>query len=197
MFTGLVEELGTIEHAEPEADGRKLVVTAPLVGQGLAVGDSVSVNGCCQTVVEADGGAFAVIAVPETLRCTNLGALVEGDSVNLERPVRMMDRLGGHLVQGHVDGVGRVRAVREEAPGYWMSIEAPAEVLRFIALKGSIAVDGVSLTVAGVDAAGFEVAIIPHTWQATILKHYRPGSEVNLEVDLLARYLERLVKEVS
>ena len=197
MFTGLVEELGTIEHAEPEADGRKLVVTAPLVGQGLAVGDSVSVNGCCQTVVEAGGGAFAVIAVPETLRRTNLGALVEGDSVNLERPVRMMDRLGGHLVQGHVDGVGRVRAVREEAPGYWLSIEAPAEVLRFVALKGSIAVDGVSLTVAGVDAGGFEVAIIPHTWQATILKHYRPGSEVNLEVDLLARYLERLVKEVS
>src|SRR5882672_3050326 len=124
MFTGLVEELGTIEHSEPEADGRKLVVTAPLVGQGLAIGDSVSVNGCCQTVVEADGGAFAVITVPETLRCTNLGALVEGDSVNLERPVRLMDRLGGHLVQGHVDGVGRVRVVREEAPGYWLSIEA-------------------------------------------------------------------------
>jgi riboflavin synthase len=135
--------------------------------------------------------------VPETLRRTNLGALAEGDPVNLERPVRLMDRLGGHLVQGHVDGVGRVRLVREEAPGWWLSIGAPPEVLRYVALKGSIAVDGVSLTVAGLDEEGFEVAIIPHTWQATVLRHYRPGSEVNLEVDLLARYLERLVKEGS
>jgi riboflavin synthase len=197
MFTGLVEEMGTVEMAEPDEGGRRLTVTAPVVGQGLAVGDSVSLNGCCQTVVDAQAASFTVVAVPETLRRTNLGALVEGDHVNLERPVRLMDRLGGHLVQGHVDAVGRVRLVREEPPGWWLSIAADAEVLRYVALKGSITVDGVSLTVAGVDAGGFEVAIIPHTWQATILKQYRQGSEVNLEVDLLARYLERLVKEVS
>jgi len=197
MFTGLVEEMGTIELAEPDEGGRRLTVAAPVVGQGLGVGDSVSLNGCCQTVVHAEGASFTVVAVPETLRRTNLGALVEGDRVNLERPVRMMDRLGGHLVQGHVDAVGRVRLVREEPPGWWFSIAADEDVLRYVALKGSITVDGVSLTVAGVDAGGFEVAIIPHTWEATILKQYRQGSEVNLEVDLLARYLERLVKEVS
>lgn len=197
VFTGLVEETGTIDHAEKDHDGRRLVVTSAIVGHGLAIGDSVSVNGCCQTVVESKDGWFAVVAVPETLRHTTLGALVAGDPVNLERPVRLMDRLGGHLVQGHVDAVGRVRMVREEAPGWWLSIEAPRELLRYIALKGSIAVDGVSLTLAGVDDAGFEVAIIPHTWQATVLRHYRPGSEVNLEVDLLARYLERLIKEAS
>ena len=197
MFTGLVEEMGTIEHAEPEADGRRLVISSAVVGQGLAVGESVSLNGCCQTVEAIGDGTFAVIAVPETLRRTNLGALTEGDSVNLERPVRLMDRLGGHLVQGHVDAVGRVRSVREEPPGRWLSIEADPGLLRYVALKGSIAVDGVSLTVAGLDDRGFEAAIIPHTWQATILRNYRPGSEVNLEVDLVARYLERLIKEVS
>jgi riboflavin synthase len=197
MFTGLVEEMGTIDHAEPEADGRRLVIASTVVGQGLAIGESVSLNGCCQTVVELGDGTFAVIAVPETLRRTNLGALTEGDSVNLERPVRLMDRLGGHLVQGHVDAVGRVRAVREEPPGQWLSIEAEPAILRYVALKGSIAVDGVSLTVAGLDERGFEAAIIPHTWQATILRNYRPGSAVNLEVDLVARYLERLIKEVS
>jgi riboflavin synthase len=196
LFTGLVEEEGKIESAEPAADGRRLNISALLVPEGLAVGDSVSVNGCCLTVIKVHGGLFAVIAVPETLRRTNLGALDRGDRVNLERPVRLMDRLGGHLVQGHVDGVGRVRTVREEPPGYWLAIEAAPDVLRYVALTGSIAVDGVSLTVAGVDDTGFEVAIIPHTWQATILKHYRAGSEVNLEVDLVARYLERLVKEV-
>ena len=197
MFTGLVEETGTVERAEPEDGGRRIVIAAPVVGQGLGIGDSVSVNGCCQTVVATTGGSFEMIAVPETLRLTNLGALAEGDEVNLERPVRLMDRLGGHLVQGHVDGVGRVRSVTEEPPGVRLAIDAPPELLRYLAHKGSIAVDGVSLTVAGVDERGFEVAIIPHTRQATIVRHYRAGSEVNLEVDLLARYLERLVKEES
>ena len=197
MFTGLVEETGTIERAEPEDGGRRIAIAAPVVGQGLVVGDSVSVNGCCQTVVATTGGSFEMVAVPETLRLTNLGALIEGDEVNLERPVRLMDRLGGHLVQGHVDGVGRVRAVVDEPPGVRLTIEAPEALLRYVALKGSIAVDGVSLTVAGVDERGFEVAIIPHTRQATIVRHYRAGSEVNLEVDLLARYLERLMKEES
>ena len=133
--------------------------------------------------------------MPETLRRTHLGSLVEGDFVNLERPVRLMDRLGGHLVQGHVDAVGRLRTVREEAPGWWLDIDAGPEVLRYVALKGSIAVDGTSLTVARIEANAFSVAIVPHTWQATICRLYRPGSEVNLEVDLIARYLERLVLE--
>jgi riboflavin synthase len=194
VFTGLVEETGVVERAEPDEGGRRIVIAAPVVGQGLAIGDSVSVNGCCQTVIEARDGAFAMIAIPETLRLTNLGALSEGDEVNLERPVRLMDRLGGHLVQGHVDGVGRVRAVIDEPPGVRLSIEAADALMRYVAHKGSIAVDGVSLTVAAVNDGGFEVAIIPHTQQATIVRHYRAGSEVNLEVDLVARYLERLVK---
>lgn len=195
MFTGLVEEVGTIETTEPEDGGRRLVVSATLVASDLKPGDSVNVNGCCQTAVAAGGGQFSVVAVPETLRRTNLGALVEGDVVNLERPVRLMDRLGGHLVQGHVDAVGRVRVVREEAPGWWLDIEAAPEVLRYVAFKGSITVDGTSLTVARLDEDAFSVAIIPHTWQATVCRTYKPGSEVNLEVDLIARYLERLIRE--
>ncbi len=195
MFTGLVEELGTIEEIEPHEGGRRIVISAPMVVTDLAIGDSVNVSGCCQTVVEAGAGVFAVVAVPETLRRTHLGSLVEGDRVNLERPVRLMDRLGGHLVQGHVDAVGRVRAVREEPPGWWIDVEAEPEVMRYVAFKGSIAVDGTSLTVARVEDGAFGVAIIPHTWQATVCRFYRPGSEVNLEVDLIARYLERLVQE--
>jgi riboflavin synthase len=196
MFTGLIEEVGTIEEIEPDAGGRKFAISAPVVAGDLAPGDSVSVNGCCLTVETAGGGAFTAVSVPETLRVTTLGALVEGDAVNLERPVRMMDRLGGHLVQGHVDGVGKVRAVKDEAPGYRLEIEAPEDLLRFIALKGSITVDGASRTVAGLDETVFSVASVPHTWQATICRTYRPGTEVNLEVDLVARYLERLLAEV-
>jgi riboflavin synthase len=196
MFTGLIEEVGTVEEIEPDAGGRKLVVSAQVVASDLREGDSVSLNGCCQTVIAAGGGHFTVVSVPETLSVTTLGALVEGDEVNLERPVRMMDRLGGHLVQGHVDGVGKIRTIREESPGWRIEVETPPALMRFIAHKGSIAVDGASLTVAEIDEASFSVAIIPHTWAATICRHYRPGTEVNLEVDLVARYLERLVEEV-
>jgi len=195
MFTGLVEEIGTIEEIEPHDGGRRIIVSAPVVSADLRIGDSVNVSGCCQTVVTTGDGHFAVIAVPETLRCTHLGSLVEGDAVNLERPARLMDRMGGHLVQGHVDAVGRVRTVREEPPGWWLDIEAGPEVLRYVAFKGSIAVDGTSLTVARIEANAFSVAIIPHTWQATVCRFYRPGSEVNLEVDLVARYVERLFQE--
>lgn len=195
MFTGLVEEIGVIEEIEPHDGGRRMVVSAPLVTTDLSIGDSVSVNGCCQTAVTVGDGLFTVIAVPETLRRTQLGLLIEGDSVNLERPVRLMDRLGGHLVQGHVDAVGRVRTVREEAPGWWLDIAAGPDVLRYVAFKGSITVDGTSLTVARIEEDAFSVAIVPHTWQATICRLYRPGTEVNLEVDLIARYLERLVQE--
>ncbi len=197
MFTGLVEEVGMVELAEPDQGGRRLTISAAVAAADLRPGDSINVNGCCQTVVETGSGQFGVIAVPETLRRTNLGSLVEGDAVNLERPVRLMDRLGGHLVQGHVDAIGRVRALREEAPGWWVEIEAAPEVLHYVAQKGSIAVDGTSLTIADRDEASFAVAIIPHTWQATICRNYHPGSEVNLEVDLLARYLEQLVKEAK
>jgi len=197
MFTGLVEEVGTVEFTEPDEGGRRYVVSAALVSSDLKPGDSVNVNGCCQTVIQAGDGQFTVIAVPETLRVTTFGGLVEGHQVNLERAVRLMDRLGGHLVQGHVDAVGRVRVVREEGPGHWLDVEAAPEVLRYIAYKGSISVDGVSFTVARVDEGSFSVAVVPHTWQATICKTYRAGTEVNLEVDLIARYLEKLVEETS
>lgn len=197
MFTGLVEEVGTIEMTEPDQGGRRLTVSAAVVAADLKPGDSVNLNGCCQTVIDSHEGEFSVVAVPETLRRTNLGSLEEGDPVNLERPVRLMDRLGGHLVSGHVDAVGRVRTLREEPPGYWLEVEAAADVLRYVAEKGSIAVDGTSLTIAGMTESSFTVAIIPHTWQATICRHYRPGTEVNLEVDVVARYLERLVKEAT
>lgn len=195
MFTGLVEEVGTIEEIEPANGGRRLVISGPLVASDLVPGASVNVNGCCQTVVEKDGDRFAVVAVPETLARTTFGALVEGDVVNLERAVRLMDRLGGHLVTGHVDAVGRVRSIQEEGPGYRLVVEAGPEVMRYVAMKGSIAVDGTSLTVAGVEDGAFAIAIVPHTWQVTVCRAYRPGTDVNLEADLVARYLERLVQE--
>ena len=192
MFTGLVEEVGRVVAVAREGDGRRIAIAAPVAAADLAVGDSVSLNGCCQTVVEAAAESFVVVAVPETLRRTNLGGLAAGDPVNLERPVRLSDRLGGNLVQGHVDTVGRVTVLRPEPPGSWLEIAAPAELLRYVAEKGSIAVDGVSFTVAALVEGGFAVAVIPHTWQATVCRNYRPGTEVNLEVDLVARYVERL-----
>jgi riboflavin synthase len=162
--------------------------SAALVSADAAVGDSIAVNGCCLTVVARGDDYFAADAVDETLRRTNLGQLAVGDPVNLERPVRLSDRLGGHLVQGHVDAVG---SVVNPAPD--LRVQAPAELLRYIVEKGSITVDGVSLTVVAVLPDGFTVAVIPHTAEATTLGRKGPGELVNLEVDLVAKYVERLL----
>ena len=181
MFTGLVEEVGTVRSME---DGR-LVVESSIAAE---LGDSIAVDGVCLTVVAADGETLAFDAVPETLARTSLGDLASGAGVNLEPALRVGDALGGHYVQGHVDGVGTFRGVDDGL--HWF--DAPPEINRYVVEKGSIAVQGTSLTVAGIDDAGFAVALIPHTLEATTLGRLEPGARVNLEADVLAKYVEKL-----
>lgn len=190
MFTGIVEELGTVvDRAAAPAGAARLRVAAAVVTNGTRVGDSIAINGCCLTVEEAGDGWFAATAVAETLALTNLGTLVTGSYVNLERPVRLADRLGGHLVQGHVDGLGRV--VR---PAPDLRVEMDGRLSRYVVAKGSITVDGCSLTVVQPDATSFGVAVIPHTAAVTTLGRLRDGDVVNLEVDVIAKYVERLLQ---
>ena len=189
MFTGIVREVGTVVAF----DGSRLVVEGPETAGGAAVGDSVSVAGACLTVVDAAEGQLAFDVVPETLSRTVLGALEQGGSVNLEPSLRVGDWLGGHVVQGHVDAVGRVRSVVREGGGRRVWVDAPASVLGYCIEKGSVAVDGVSMTLAAVDDEGFEVALIPHTLAATTLGGLEAGDEVNLEADVLGKVVERLL----
>ena len=193
MFTGLVEEGGVIAAVARAEEGARLWIAASAVLEGLEIGDSVAVNGACLTAVEVTRDGFAVDAVAETLRRTNLGALAGGDRVNLERPMRLGDRLDGHLVQGHVDGVGTVAAGRPEGESTVLEVTAPPDLLRYVVEKGSVAVDGVSLTVAARLPDGFTVALIPHTMAVTTLGPQAVGRPVNLEVDVLAKYVERLL----
>ena len=195
MFTGIVEEIGEITGIRPSADVVTLAIHGPAVAIDLAHGDSVSVNGCCLTVVDRQvdaEGVFHLELVPETLKRTSLGAATAGAKVNLERAVRVDGRLGGHIVQGHVDGVGTVlRRVRGERSDE-VTVSLPAELSRYVVEKGSITVDGVSLTVAATDADTFTVALIPTTLEDTTLGIRGPGDVVNIEVDVVAKYLERL-----
>jgi riboflavin synthase len=190
MFTGIVRELGTVEAVEEGGGVVRLSVRAPETAARTDVGDSVSVNGVCLTAVAAADGVLAFDAVPETLRRSSLGRLEPGASVNVEPAVRAGEPLGGHIVQGHVDGVGRVRRADEEG----LEIEAPGEILRYCVEKGSIAVEGVSLTIATLGDETFGVALVPHTRQVTTLGAAAEGDELNLEVDLIAKHVERLVR---
>jgi riboflavin synthase len=192
VFTGIVRERGTVAEVGGGPDGVRLVVAAPETAADAEVGDSVSVDGCCLTAVEVADGRIAFDAVPETLRRTSLARLRTGDAVNVEPALRAGDRLGGHYVQGHVDGVGSVRSVEPEGEGARVWFDAPPEIARYTIEKGSVAVDGVSLTVAELDADGFAVALVPHTLAATTLGELEPGRRVNLEADVLAKYVERL-----
>jgi riboflavin synthase len=192
VFTGLVESTATVRSLERNGDGAHLELETPLAHE-LKQGDSVAINGVCLTAVEVDGDAFRADVMAETLRRSSLGPLSEGDKVNVELPLRASDRLGGHVVQGHVDGTGTVEDVREEGFARVVRIAAPAEILRYVVEKASIAVDGVSLTVAGVDDTGFTVSLIPKTLERTTFGDAAPGRVVNLEVDVLAKYVEKLV----
>lgn len=189
MFTGIISEVGAVVAA-----GRRLTVKAPRTAARLSVGGSVAVNGVCVTATAVEGDRFTVDLVDETLARSNLGLLDDGGRVNLELPLRAGDPLDGHLVLGHVDGVGAITATADVDLGREIWIELPAELAPFVAEKGSIAVDGTSLTVTAATESGFGVALIPHTLQHTIAGNYRPGMSVNLEVDVVARYLERLVR---
>ena len=199
MFTGIIEGVGRLAARESiGGDVRFTFATGSLPwlgerGEDVRLGESIAVNGVCLTVVAFDAGSFQADASTETLALTTLGTLAEGAALNLERAMRPSDRLGGHLVSGHVDGVGRVLSVHEDARAQRWRFSAPASLLRYVAKKGSICVDGVSLTVNEVDGEGFEVALIPHTVAHTRFSETRVGDAVNLEIDLVARYVERLL----
>ncbi len=193
MFTGIVRERGRVAAIEQCDGGARLEVAAPETAAEAAIGDSVSISGVCLTAVEVRDGRLGFEAVPETLARTVLGSLAVGAAVNVEPALRAGDPLGGHYVQGHVDGVGRVRSVEREGEGARVWIETPEPILRYCAEKGSIAVDGVSLTVAELAADAFAVALVPHTLAVTTLTRLAPDDSVNLEADVLAKYVERLV----
>jgi riboflavin synthase len=193
VFTGIVRERGRIAAVDGGAGGIRIDVDAPATARDAGVGDSVSINGCCLTVVEVLDGHLRFDAVPETLSRSNLGALGTGSQVNLEPALRAGDALGGHYVQGHVDAVGAVRSLRVEGEGARLSIEAPVDVLRYCVEKGSITVEGVSLTIAELEPDAFSVALVPYTLAVTTLGDLQPGDPVNLEVDVLAKYVERLI----
>jgi riboflavin synthase len=193
MFTGIVREVGRVVAIDGGSDGRSLVVEAPATAAETGIGDSVAIGGVCLTAESVDGGRIRFHAVAETLRRTSLGRLTEGADVNVEPALRAGEPLGGHYVQGHVDGLGAIGSVEAEGEGLRVVVEAPPAILRYCVEKGSITVDGVSLTVAELLEDAFAVALVPHTLEVTTLRDLAPGQPVNLEVDVLAKYVERLV----
>ncbi|MFM7247309.1 MAG: riboflavin synthase [Actinomycetota bacterium] len=192
MFTGIIQEVGEVAAVAPEANGARITVRMPGLAPEIGMGDSVAVNGTCLTAVELGPELIAFEAMGETLARTTTGALGPGSRVNLEPALRPTDRMGGHVVQGHVDGVGEVRGTRPDGIAKVVEIAAPPAVLRYVVEKGSIAVDGVSLTVSAETDGGFEIWLIPHTCEATTFDALAPGDRVNLEADVLAKYVERL-----
>jgi riboflavin synthase len=193
MFTGIVEETGVIAEVETRGGGSRIRIATALAPH-LAPGASLAVNGVCLTVVLLDGDQVMADIGPETARITTLGALARGQTVNLERPMRLDGRLDGHFVLGHVDGVGRVTELRPEADSHWLTVEFPAALGPYFIRKGSVAVDGISLTVAGLGARHFDVQVIPYTWAHTALRQLRPGDKVNLECDMIGKYVVRAIE---
>lgn len=195
MFTGIIEELGAVREVVTDSGGARITIAAPKTAADLELGGSVAVNGCCLTAVSVEPDGFSADAVQETLARTALGELQPGETVNLERPLRVNGRLDGHLVQGHVDGTGTISFRRSLPDGsYELVVAAPSSLTRFLVEKGSITVDGVSLTVVSVDEQQFSVALIPHTANVTTLGQKPEGGRVNLEVDVVAKYVERLLR---
>ena len=198
MFTGIIEETGTVASFEHHAAGARLRVQAAMVMSDLETGGSIAVNGVCLTATEIAGKSFSADLSPETLAVTNLDSLRAGDIVNLERPLSPTGRLSGHFVQGHVDGAGEFVALEPVGDGnWWLRIRVPRELLRYFVYKGSIAIDGISLTLASVEDDIVGVAVIPHTYRATSLGRLKPGSKVNLECDVIAKHVERLLQAMQ
>ncbi len=196
MFTGIIQAVGTLSDLQPKVGDMALVVnTGKLDMSDVQLGDSIAVNGVCLTAVALSDAGFTADVSRETLSLTSLGDLSKGSSVNLEKALTLQTRLGGHLVSGHVDGLGEVVARRNDGRSEWFNIKAPESLAKYIAAKGSITIDGVSLTVNRVDGVHFEINIVPHTLQETIIGHYQSGTKINLEVDVIARYLERLIQQ--
>ncbi len=194
MFTGLVEEKGKLKEKIPTGDGFQFVIEAKLVLEDLKIGSSIAVNGCCLTVVKITGKTFAVDTIEETLLKTNLGVLKQGMSVNLERPLAAETRLGGHFVLGHIDTTGKVEDVKALSNSHWLTISFPEKFKQYLIYVGSVAIDGVSMTVAELKDNSFSVGIIPHTWKETIFADKKIGDTVNLEFDVLGKYVERIME---
>lgn len=194
MFTGIIEELGTIQTITTAHDGARIVVQAPTILADAGIGDSIAVNGVCLTVVEKTSGTFAADVSAETLRRTSLKQIKANSKVNLERPMTPSARFGGHIVQGHVDAMGEFVSAKAEGEGWIVRIGFPSQLGKYIVEKGSITVDGISLTVAALGDDWLEIAVIPHTWKVTNLATLKPGDAVNLEVDIIAKYVERMLQ---
>ena len=198
MFTGIIEELGTLEALETRPAGARLKIRCATVLQDLTVGSSIAVNGVCLTAVDRRPDSFSADLAPETLRRSNLGDLRAGGRVNLERPLSPTGRLSGHIVQGHVDGTGEFLALdRLGEEDWWLRVRVPAELDPFLVYKGSIAIDGISLTIAALEGDALSVAIVPHTYRNTTLGGYRPGARVNIECDILAKHVEKLLRKLE
>jgi riboflavin synthase len=198
LFTGIIEELGTVAELAKQTAGARLRVECARVLGDMKPGSSIAVNGVCLTAVEMDGRSFCADLAPETLRRSNLGELTAGSRVNLERPLLPTDRLSGHIVQGHVDGTGEFLSLDPVGDeNWWLKIRVPAELDRYLVFKGSIAIDGISLTIASLDNYVLSVTIIPHTYEVTTLGTYKPGGLVNLECDVLAKHVEKLLESVE
>ena len=193
MFTGIIEEIGSVKALRRESGSARLTISASTVLGSTALGDSICVNGVCLTVVDMGRSEFSADVANETLKVTDLGELKDGQKVNLERALQLSARIGGHLVTGHVDAVGRIKEKRQEGNSWRVFIEAPETALRYVIKKGSVAVDGISLTVADVDKTGFSIAMIPHTAKLTTLGFKSAGDSVNLETDIIGKYVERLL----
>lgn len=193
MFTGIIEEIGTVRRIERGAAGARLTIGARTVLEGTKLGDSIATNGVCLTVVSMTADSFSADVMAESLRRSSLGALQSGSAVNLERAMPANGRFGGHIVSGHIDGTGTVSSQKREDNAVWVTVRTPASLLRYIVEKGSIAIDGVSLTVAAVDETSFAVSIIPHTGAQTILLDKKTGETVNLECDVIGKYVEKLL----
>uniref|UniRef100_A0A832G6Q4 Riboflavin synthase n=1 Tax=Ignavibacterium album TaxID=591197 RepID=A0A832G6Q4_9BACT len=193
MFTGLVEEKGILKEKIPTGDGFQFEIQAEKVLEDLSIGSSIAVNGCCLTVVKRTERTFSVDTIEETLNKTNLGILKQGDEVNLERPLKADARLGGHFVLGHIDTTGKIEDVKELSNSHWMTISFPEKFKQYLIYVGSVAIDGVSMTVAELKDNSFSVGIIPHTWKETIFSEKKIGDTVNLEFDVLGKYVERIM----
>lgn len=193
MFTGIIETLGTVRQTRHDRKGRVVMLEAPGIASEAAIGDSIAVNGVCLTVVQYDAQTFTVEIVQETLQRTTLGGLRAGDRVNLERPLRLSDRIHGHLVQGHVDGIGRIQSREPRGNSTWFTVEIPGALMPYLIEKGSIALDGISLTIARLTGNLCAVTVIPHTAAVTTFGFRQPGDSVNIEVDLIGKYVESLL----
>lgn len=193
MFTGLIEEIGTVHTIKKGPKSAQVTISASKIMNDVKLGDSISTNGVCLTVVEFAQNSFTVDVMPETMRRSNLGNLKHGSLVNLERALKVNDRLGGHIVSGHIDGVGKIKKIEEEDNATWVSVQAPSNILKYVIEKGSIAIDGTSLTVAYAGLEVFKVSIIPLTKEETTLIGKKVGDEVNLECDMMGKYIERLL----